>query len=297
MQTTLYVASGILMGLLVIAEITIRFYFKSVKLRQYLYTWWGLVIILAGAIFLQDQFVVILWGGISFAALREYISIIPLRRVDRPALWACFASIPVQYYWVAIKCYDMFISFIPLYMLLILEILLIRNGQIKGLLYAIGRLHWGVMTVVFNVSHAAFLQGLPADPKLGAALLLCLLFFTAFNDLAQQIWEKIIGRHPLFPSLTLQKTWEGSVGGMFTTTALMVASAPFFTPLTPWSAFVAGLIISVGGLLGKLSLYAIKRDIGIIENNQTLHSGILNRLDSLLFTAPLFFHFVRYFYF
>lgn len=299
MQTTLYIASGLIIGLLVIAEIIVRFFFKSVELRQRLHTWWGLAVVLLSAILLQDQWIAILWGFISFVALREYISLIPLRQADRPALWACFLSIPLQYYWVAIKWYGMFIIFVPVYMLLILPILLMMGGQTKGFLHAAGRLHWGLMITVFSVSHAAFLQGLPTDPNMGASLLLCLLFLTSFNDIAQYIWGKSLGRHKITPSISPNKTWEGFLGGVFTTTLLMVVIAPYLTPLKPASAVAAGLIISVGGFLGDLSISAIKRDVGIKDSGNALpgHGGILDRLDSLMFTAPLFFHFVRYFHF
>jgi phosphatidate cytidylyltransferase len=291
MQTTLYIASGMIISLLILIEIMIRFFFKSVELRQRLQTWWGLVAILMSVILFQDQWVTILWGVISFFTFREYISLIPLRQADRSALWACFLSIPLQYYWVATQWYGMFIIFIPVYMLLILPLLLINSGQTQGFLHSAGRLHWGLMITVFSVSHAAFLQRLPADPNMGAALLLCLLFLTAFNDIAQYIWGKSVGRHKITPSISPNKTWEGFLGGVFSTTALMTLFAPYLTPLTPLEAFAAGLIISVGGFFGDLSISAIKRDIGIKD------SGILGRLDSLMFTAPLFFHFVRYFHF
>lgn len=299
MQTTLYIASGIIVSLLIIAEIIIRFFFKSVELRQRLHTWWGLAAVLLSAILLQGQWVAILWAIISFLAFREYVSLIPLRQADRPALWACFLSIPLQYYWVATQWYGMFIIFIPVYMLLILPLLLMSGGQTQGFLHAAGRLHWGLMITIFSVSHAAFLQQLPTDPNMGAALLLCLLFFTAFNDIAQYIWGKSFGRHKITPSISPNKTWEGFLGGVATTTALMMCFAPYLTPLTYLEAFAAGLIISVGGFFGDLSISAIKRDVGIKDSGNALpgHGGILDRLDSLMFTAPLFFHFVRYFHF
>jgi len=299
MQNTLYLASGIIIGLLLIAEILVRFVFKSVELRQRLHTWWGLAAVLLSAILLQGQWVAVLWAMISFLAFREYISLIPLRQADRLALWACFLSIPLQYYWVATQWYGMFIIFIPVYMLLILPLLLMSGGQTRGFLHAAGRLHWGLMMTVFSVSHVAFLQRLPADPKMGAGLLLCLLFLTAFNDIAQYIWGKSVGRHKITPSISPNKTWEGFLGGVVTTIALMMLFAPYLTPLTHLEAFAAGLIISVGGFLGDLSISAIKRDVGIKDSGNALpgHGGILDRLDSLMFTAPLFFHFVRYFHF
>jgi phosphatidate cytidylyltransferase len=299
MQNTLYMASGIIIGLLLIAEIIVRFVFKSVELRQRLHTWWGLAAVLLSAILLQGQWVAVLWAMISFLAFREYISLIPLRQADRLALWACFLSIPLQYYWVATQWYGMFIIFIPVYMLLILPLLLMSGGQTQGFLHAAGRLHWGLMITIFSVSHAAFLQRLPADPKMGAGLLLCLLFLTAFNDIAQYIWGKSFGRHKITPSISPNKTWEGFLGGVVTTTVLMVVLAPYLTPLTHLEAIAAGLIISVGGFFGDLSISAIKRDVGIKDSGNALpgHGGILDRLDSLMFTAPLFFHFVRYFHF
>ena len=299
MQTTLYIASGLIVSLLFLAEILVRFFFKSIELRQRLNTWWGLSVVLLITILLQNQWIAVLWAMISFLAFREYVSLIPLRQADRLALWACFLSIPLQYYWVATHWYGMFIIFIPVYMLLILTILLIFSGQTQGFLHAVGRLHWGLMITVFSVSHAAFLQRLPTDSNQGAGLLLCLLFLTAFNDIAQYIWGKSFGRHKITPSISPNKTWEGFLVGVFSTTALMMLFAPYLTPLTHLEAFAAGLIISVGGFFGDLSISAIKRDVGIKDSGNALpgHGGILDRLDSLMFTAPLFFHFVRYFHF
>ncbi|MEY3219971.1 MAG: putative rane associated CTP-phosphosubstrate transferase [Pseudomonadota bacterium] len=299
MQTMLYIASGIILSLLILAEITIRFFFKSPELRQRLNTWWGLTAVLLSTILLQGQWVAVLWGAISFFALREYVSLIPLRQADRPALWACFLSIPLQYYWVATQWYGMFIIFIPVYMLLILPLLLMIGGQTQGFLHAAGRLHWGLMITVFSVSHAAFLQRLSNDSNVGAALLLCLLFLTAFNDIAQYVWGKSVGRHKITPHISPNKTWEGFLGGVLSTTLLMMFIAPYLTPLTRLEALAAGLIIGVGGFFGDLSISAIKRDVGIKDSGNALpgHGGILDRLDSLMFTAPLFFHFVRYFHF
>jgi phosphatidate cytidylyltransferase len=92
------------------------------------------------------------------------------------------------------------------------------------------------------------------------------------------------------------KTTEGLVGGVATTLALALALAPWLTPFTRPQAVAAGLIIGVGGFVGDVVVSALKRDLGIKDSGTLLpgHGGILDRIDSLTYTAPLFFHLVWY---
>ena len=225
---------------------------------------------------------------------------VPTRRADRRVLLFAYLAIPLQYVWVGQEWYGMFIIFVPVYMFLLLPALMVIQGETTGFLKAAGTLHWGLMTCVFAVSHAAYLLVLDGeDPADGAGLLLFLIFLTQANDVAQYVWGKMLGRNKAAPSVSPNKTVEGYLGGFLTTGALALALAPFLTPMGWKHALVAGLLIGFAGFMGDVTISAIKRDIGVKDTGSTLpgHGGILDRIDSLTFTAPLFFHYVYFFFY
>lgn len=271
------------------------------ELSQRTRSWWVMVTVFSAAMLLSRTISLVFFGFISFLALKEYLSIIPTRRSDRRVLFWAYIAIPVQYYWVAVGWYGMFIIFIPVYMFLFLPLRMVIIGETKSFLRALGTLHWGLMTTVFSISHLAFLLVLPAagNPVAGGAgLVLYLVFLTQFNDVAQYVWGKLLGSHMVIPKVSPNKTWEGFVGGLVTTVLLAVLLAPVLTPLQWPMALVAALIIAVSGFIGDVTISALKRDIGVKDSGSLLpgHGGILDRIDSLTYTAPLFFHFIHYLY-
>ena len=271
------------------------------ELRQRIRSWWLMVGVFALAILLSPGVSVAFFGVVSFLALKEYFSIIPTRRADRRVLFWAYLAIPVQYYWVYSGWYGMFIVFIPVYLFLFLPFRMVLIGETRDFLRAAGTLHWGVMTLVFSISHAAMLLRLPAadTPAGGAGLLLFLVFLTQANDIAQYIWGKRFGRHRIAPRVSPNKTWEGFAGGLATTTLLALLLGPWLTPMDRPMAALAGAMIGAAGFIGDVTISALKRDIGVKDAGSLLpgHGGVMDRIDSLTFTAPLFFHFVYYFYF
>jgi phosphatidate cytidylyltransferase len=236
---------------------------------------------------------------VSFLALKEYLSLIPTRRADRRVLFWAYLAIPAQFYWVATGWYGMFIIFIPVYLFLLLPMRMVLIGETAGFLRAAGSLHWGLMLTVFNLSHMAFLLVLPKEINPaggGAGLVLFLMFLTQFNDVAQYVWGKLFGKHKIIPKVSPKKTWEGFLGGIATTTLAAWALAPHLTPLVGWEGAAAGLLIGLAGFVGDVNISALKRDLGIKDSGSLIpgHGGILDRVDSLTFTAPLFFHFLYY---
>lgn len=262
-------------------------------------SWWVMAGVFAGAMALSRTLSLVFLGFVSFLALKEYLSLIPTRRADRRVLFWAYLAIPVQYYWVAIGWYGMFIIFIPVYLFLLLPLRMVVIGETAGFLRAAGSLQWGLMLTVFNLSHMAFLLALPAERNPaggGAGLVLFLMFLTQFNDVAQYVWGKTLGRHKIIPKVSPKKTWEGFLGGVATTTLAAWLLAPHLTPLADWEAPVAGLLIGLAGFVGDVNISALKRDLGIKDSGSLIpgHGGILDRVDSLTFTAPLFFHFLYY---
>ncbi len=276
--------------------------FAAQELRARIRSWWVMACLFAAAILLSPTAALILIALASFLVLKEYLSLIPTRRADRRVLFWAYLAIPAQYYWAEIGWYGMFVIFIPVYVFLFLPLRMLLAGETQGFLKAAGTLHWGLMTTVYSLSHGAFLLALPpaGNPAAGGAgLLLFLVILTELNDVAQYVWGRSLGRRKIMPAISPNKTWEGFLGGVATTLALSVLMAPVLTPFSLPHAVLVGLLIGIGGFAGDVTISAVKRDLGIKDSGSLLpgHGGILDRLDSLTYTAPLFFHFTRYFYF
>lgn len=262
-------------------------------------SWWVMAGLFMLAIAVDRTWSIVFFALVSFLALKEYFSIIPTRRADRRVLFWAYLAIPVQYFWVHDAWFGMFIIFIPVYLFLFIPLKMVIVGETQGFLKAAGTIHWGLMTTVFSLSHAAFLLALPdaRNPAAGSAgLLLFLVFLTQFNDVMQFVWGKLAGRRKVIPRVSPGKTVAGFVGGVATTTLVAWLAAPHLTPLTGWQPLAAGLIIGVGGFVGDVTISALKRDLGIKDSGSLIpgHGGVLDRVDSLTYTAPLFFHFVYY---
>jgi phosphatidate cytidylyltransferase len=308
MDNPLLPALGGIWALLILASIIVFFLTKRYPEKNYqelvlrTQSWWWMIAAFT-AVMLSNRAVSLFFlGFLSFLALKEFFSMIPTRRADRRVLFWAYLAIPLQYYWVNIGWYGMFIIFIPVYMFLFMAARTVLTQKTDGFLKAVGTLHWGLMITVFAISHAAYLfilPPLPSSPSGGAGLLLYLVFLTQFNDVAQYVWGKLFGRHPILPLISPKKTWEGFLGGGVTTTVAALLVAPLLTPFNPVNALYAGLIISMSGFLGDVTISAIKRDIGVKDTGTLIagHGGIMDRIDSLTFTAPLFFHFSYYLYY
>jgi phosphatidate cytidylyltransferase len=276
--------------------------YRQVELQQRMTSWCWIVAIFATVLVVNRSIAIVFFGCLSFLAFKEYISLIPTRLSDRRVLFWAYLAIAVQYYWISIHWYVMFLIFIPIYMFLFLPMRMVIAGETQGFLKAIGTLHWGLMLTVFSLGHLAYLLMLPdrGNPIAGSAgLILYLVFLTEINDIAQYIWGKSCGRHPVTPTVSPNKTWEGLLGGIATTTILAIAIAHWLTPFDWIHALGIGLIISCAGFVGDVTISALKRDLGVKDSGSSIpgHGGILDRLDSLTYTAPIFFHFTVYFYF
>jgi phosphatidate cytidylyltransferase len=275
---------------------------KHAELVARINSWWVMILIFSLAIVINARLAIILFALIAFLALKEYLAMITTRRADRRVVFLAFLAIPVQFFWVAIGWYGMFIIFVPVYMFLLIPARMVLIGETQGFLKAAGTLHWGLMITVFSISHAAYLLALPENPAApagGAGLLFYLVFLSQFNDVAQYTWGKLFGKRPVVPKVSPKKTIEGLLGGVLTTTLIGWLIGPYLTPLSGWWALLAGLIIGLSGFFGDVVISAVKRDIGVKDSGTLIpgHGGIMDRIDSLTFTAPLFFHYLYYLYY
>jgi phosphatidate cytidylyltransferase len=307
-------AMGGILGLLIVASAVIWGLKRALpakdftELAQRTKSWWAMAAAFGAAVLTGPGLSFVFLAAVSFLALKEYLSIVPTRRADRGVLVLLYLAVPIQYAWVASGWYGMFIIFVPVYMLLVLPLPMLVIGETQGFLRAIGTLHWGLMVTVFSLSHAAYTLMLPAapsamgewrDPDTGAALMLYLVVLTQLNDVAQYLWGKLFGRRKIVPAVSPNKTWEGFLGGLVTTTALSTALGPWLTPIDLHGAAILGAILAIAGFVGDVTISALKRDLGLKDTSQFLpgHGGVLDRVDSLTYTAPVFLHYVRFFYY
>ncbi len=260
--------------------------------------WWIMVIALGGAFLMGKPGIILLFAFVSFAALREFITLTPTHRGDHSALAVSFfVALPAQYFLIGIEWYGLFSIFIPVYAFLCLPILAALTGETRDFLGRTAQSQWGLMISVFCVSHIPALLTLDIPGYQGRNMLLIafLLLVAQSSDVLQYIWGRLFGKHKIAPALSPSKTVEGFIGGVASASALG-AVLWWITPFQPWQAALLAFVITLMGFFGGLVMSAIKRDRGVKDWGTLIegHGGMLDRIDSLCFSAPIFFHAVRY---
>ena len=256
-----------------------------------------MVVVVGGAIALGPTTTVVLFAILSFMALREFWTLTPSRRGDHYALvLSFFVVLPLHYYFLGTAWYGMFVIFIPVYAFLMLPAVATLMGDTNEFLARSAKVQWGLMLTVFSISHAPALLMLDTGVE-GALLIVYLIVVVQLSDVFQYVWGKLIGRHRFSPNISPSKTIEGLVGGGLSAIAVGTLLYPM-TPFSPLQAAGVSTVIVTAGFFGGFVLSAIKRDLKakdwgyIIEG----HGGVLDRVDSLTFAAPLFFHVTRYWF-
>ena len=262
--------------------------------------WWVMILIIFATAVLGFYGVIGLFFVISFMALREFLSLLYIRRGDHLALAACFYVIlPIQYILVAIDWFSMFTIFIPVYGFLFLPILSALLGDTAHFLDRSTKVQWALMISVFCISHIPAILTLDIegfeDKKL--LLMIFLILVVQSSDVLQYVWGKLFGKHKIAPKLSPSKTVEGFVGGVVSASVLG-GLLYWLTPFNPVQAVLMSLLICLMGFLGGLVMSAMKRSMGVKDwgNMISGHGGMLDRMDSLCFAAPIFFHVVRYYW-
>lgn len=306
-QTTMTLFAGVA-GVLLLATLVGRLLSRLVargrphgvidNLNARIDAWWVMVAAIALAFVFGSVGVLVLFFFISFYALREFVSLLPTRAADHAAIAASFfVVLPLQYLFLWMDWYGMYSIFIPVYAFLVLPILAALGSDTQRFLERTSTVQWGLMVSVFCISHVPALMTLRIPGFEGRNLLLVafLVLVVQGSDVLQYVWGKLFGRHKVAPELSPSKTWEGLVGGVASATALG-AALHAITPFTPLQAAAMAFVICAMGFLGGLVMSAIKRDRGVKDWGQLIegHGGMLDRLDSVVFAAPVFFHFVRY---
>lgn len=332
-------------------------------------SWWVMCMILIAGFILGPISTVVLFGLVSFWALREFITMTPTRRGDhRTLFWTFFLFTPLQYVVVGLgsSFYGLYTIMIPVYASLFIPARIAVSGDPKRFLERVAKIQAGLLICVYALSHAPalldlslqtsagqpwILEGNAAQPANAAdevdtellpieqkakpipaaestagttagstentgtepatanaaqpvgtpgsnyGVLFYFVLLVQLNDVFQMGWSNLLGRHVIAPQINASRTWEGFIGGSLSTMLVGLLLCQV-TPFQAWEAACISLAVAVMGFAGGMSMSAIKRDRGVKDYGTLVqgHAGVLDRIDSICFAAPVFFHLTRYFF-
>lgn len=270
--------------------------------------WWILFAVLAAAFLFGRTATLIMFGLISFWALREFITLTPTRPGDhRTLFWVFFLITPLQFILVGTGHYGLYSIIIPVYAFLFVPARIALAGDFKRFLERTAKIQSGLLICVYCLSYAPALLMLKlptldngeADTGGGVRLLFFFILIVQLSDALQYAWSHVPSRHVMVPSINASRTWEGLLGGT-ASVALIGAILWWATPFHGgywWMAAIMSAVISLMGFAGCMTMSAIKRDRGVKDYGTLVegHGGVLDRIDSLCFAAPVFFHCTRWF--
>jgi phosphatidate cytidylyltransferase len=267
----------------------------NVRMRS----WWAMAAAFAIATLTGGVGSIVLFSLISVLALREFVTLVHSSRADHRTLVAAFFIFtPLQYLLVGFGWYGFFAILVPVYVFVLVPTSMVIMGDTERFLERAATIQWGLMVCVYCVSYVPALLLLDVDwDQPNALLVFYLVLVVQLSDVLQYIWGKLLGRRRIAPRVSPNKTWEGFVGGVLSATAVGTALW-WATPFSPAAAAGMSLVICLAGFAGGLTMAAIKRDRGVKDYGALLpgHGGVLDRIDSLCFAAPIFFHLTRFFY-
>jgi phosphatidate cytidylyltransferase len=281
--------------------------------------WWMMYVVLIAGLILGYVATVVLFGLISFWALREFITMTPTRRGDhRTLFWTFVVFTPLQYILVGLNAYALYTVMIPVYASLFVPARIAISGDPKRFLERVAKIQSALLICVYCLSHAPAILSLVLtnapggpnaprwvignvndEPVLGsnASVLFFFVLMVQLNDVLQYMWGQLLGKHVIAPQINASRTWEGLVGGTLSTmlAGMLLSWATPFGPF--WAGPIAGAV-ALAGFAGSMTMSGIKRDRGVKDYGTLVsgHAGVLDRIDSLCFAAPVFFHITRYFF-
>jgi len=262
--------------------------------------WWVMALVFGLSVVAGAVGSILLFTLISFLALREVVTLAPTRPGDHRALFWCFFVVtPLEYFLIWIEWYGLFSILIPVYVSIFVAIRGVLAGDTERFLERTAVTQWGLLVCVYFVSYvpALLMLRIPGYEHQNAKLIFFLVVVVQLSDVLQYVWGKSIGRRLIAPSISPNKTWEGCIGGIVCATAIG-AAIWWATPFGPGQAAAMAFVVTVMGFSGGLIMSAIKRDRGIKDYGSLIegHGGMLDRIDSLCFAAPVFFHLTRFFF-
>ncbi len=291
------------------------------RLNQRVQIWWMMCAILAFALLLGRIYAVILFGLISFWALREFITMTPTRRGDHRALfWVFFVFTPLQYLFIGLgrsppawltfdrefDFYGIYSIMIPVYASLFIPARIALAGDAKRFLERSAKIQVGLLICVYSLSYAPALLDLPlcdsqgnkwGDANANVSLLFFLVLIAQLADFFQMWGSRLAGRRAIATEINASRTWEGLISSVLAT-GLLGSLLWWATPFSIWEACVMSMVVAITAFGGGMTMSAIKRDRGVNDTGTLVmgHAGVLDRLDSICFAAPVFYHLIRMFY-
>lgn len=289
------------------------------RFNHKLRVWWIMASIFAIGFLLGRIGVVVLFGLVSFWALREFITMTPTRRGDhRTLFWVFFIFTPLQYILIGlgssppenlggakgIDYYDFYSIMIPVYASLFIPARAAIAGDYKRFLERSAKIQSGLLICVYSLSYAPAildLQLVQTDgTKWSGSTVSVLIFLVLIAQLAsvfERAWGKLAGRHVIAEKINASRTWEGFLGSMVTT-GLVAAALYWATPFHWWEAGILGAVVTVMACAGTMTMSAIKRDRGVTDTGTLVqgHAGVLDQIDNICFAAPVFYHVTRFFW-
>ena len=263
------------------------------------HSWWAMTVLTSLALLAGKLAVILLFAFISFAALREFLTLTTKTKADHWSMIASFYVIlPVQFVLIGLGYAGLFSVFIPVYAFLLLPILSVLRGSSGKFLARISETQWGLMICVYCASHIPALMTLDVGGGKERSVLLIAFIVVAvqMGDLADYFVGRRFGKRRVAPDVS-PRTWEGSAAGIIIAalSGLFMAWITPFSPLAAMAMAVAAFLVGVGG---SLVLKAIKKDLGVKDWGHLIpgQGGFVDQLDSVIFAAPIFYHLTRTFW-
>lgn len=244
----------------------------------------------------------LLFGIVSFLALREFITLMHTRRGDhRSLLLAFFVVLPLQFVLAGGRWFDLFTVFIPVYVFIAVPVVSALAGDPQRFLERNAKIQWGIMVCVYGLSHAPALLLLefPHYDGRGAFLLFYLVMVAACAQIVQEAASRRLRSRPAARHIDRSFSGRAWVAGALAG-ALLGAALYWITPFKPPQALALAFIAGGAGTLGDLVMRALKKDAGVAwwgnASAVTGAVGLLDRIAPLAFAAPIFFHSVRWYF-
>lgn len=264
---------------------------ESRAIRQAINSWWPPALIGGAAVACGRYVAVAIFLVVSAWALREFLRLLPEGDRPRDTIVLAYAAVPLHY-----ATFDQGVVLAFWIFAVIPLVRAMRHGP-AGLLTGVGRIAFGLLLTSFALGHVARLFLLPAHigPAGAEGVAVLLLLCIMINDASQYVVGKAAGRHPMAPTISPKKTWEGLAGGVVITACVAAMATPLVAPFNRWIGALVGATLALLGVLGDLLVSAIKRDAGVKDTGAVLpgQGGVLDRMDSLILSAPLYFYAVK----
>lgn len=259
---------------------------------------WSIAAVFSVAFALGTGMLLFVFALVSFFALRNFVSLTPIRPADHWALVLAFYVVtPLQYVLIGTGNIGLFTVFIPVYVFLALPVVMALKQDTERYLERVAKVQWGLMICVYCVSHAPAIAQLggPGIGERGPLLLVYFLLVVYVADLTQVITSAVLGGTPL--KSDPNRTWAGVMVAA-TVAGLLGTALWWMTPYRWWQSTLMSIIIAASGLFGSVVLNSVRKSLGARDWDTGIVGvrAVLDRLDALAFAAPVCFHLTAWLY-